>query len=75
MKRMRLSTLMLLIVIAALSIALVVRQWRDALDKARLQAKLAEVIARAAAEERKLMNAQKTNPGATKQAGGSGNTR
>jgi hypothetical protein len=39
MKRMRLSTLMLLIVIAALSIALVVREWRDARQRTLLEMK------------------------------------
>jgi hypothetical protein len=42
MKRFRLSTLMLLIVIAALSIALVVQQQRAARREAELEARLAD---------------------------------
>jgi hypothetical protein len=42
MKRFRLSTLMLLIVIAALSVALVVQQRRAARREAELQARLAQ---------------------------------
>jgi hypothetical protein len=64
MKRMRLSTLMLLIVIAALSTALVVREWRDARERARLEEKRARA--------HKLMNAQKANNGTIKQMGGAG---
>ena len=44
MKRMRLSTLMLLIVIAALSTALAVREWRDARQRARLAAQEAVLL-------------------------------
>jgi integrase/recombinase XerD len=46
MKRMRLSTLMLLIVIAALSIALVVREWRDARQRSLLEMQQALMNAR-----------------------------
>jgi hypothetical protein len=46
MKRMRLSTLMLLIVIAALSIALAVREWRDARQRTLLEMKQALMNAR-----------------------------
>ena len=42
MRRIRLSTLMLLIVIAALSVALVVQQRRAARREAELQARLAQ---------------------------------
>ena len=44
MKRFRLSTLMLLIVIAALSIALVVQQRRSARHKAAVLAKVMDTI-------------------------------
>ena len=46
MKRFRLSTLMLLIVIAALSIALVVRKRRSARREAKLRTELADLQAR-----------------------------
>jgi hypothetical protein len=71
MKRMRLSTLMVLIVIAALSTALVVREWRDTRQRARLAEKRARVLS----EALKLMNAQKANNGTIKQAGGAGDKR
>ena len=72
MKRMRLSTLMLLIVIAALCIALVVQEWRDARQRARLAAQEA-VLRRETAKL--LMNARKAINGTAKQAGGAGDKR
>ncbi len=72
MKRIRLSTLMLLVVIAALSAALVVRDWRDAGREARLRIEAAEVIARAIAEQQKITNAYKTNNATGGQPDGAG---
>ncbi|MHC5540741.1 hypothetical protein ACYOEI_21180 [Singulisphaera rosea] len=72
MMRMRLSTLMLLIVIAALSTTLIVKPWRAALVEARLRADMAKSIARQVAEERKIINAQKTNPRTTNRFVGAG---
>ena len=69
MKRMRLSKLMLLIVIAALSTALAVREWRDARQRARLAAQEA-VLLRETAQD--LMNAQKAINGTADQARGAG---
>ena len=69
MKRKRLSTLMLLIVIAALSTALAVREWRDARQRARLAAQEAVLLREGA---KLLMNAQKAINETSKQAGGAG---
>ena len=43
MRRFRLSTLLLLVVIAALSLALVVQEWRAARREAAFQARIAEL--------------------------------
>ncbi len=65
MKRRRLSTLMLLIVIAALITALVVREWRDTRQRARFAQEMVQV----------LMDAEKATNGTTKQADGAGDKR
>ena len=71
MKRVRLSTLMLLIVIAALGVALVVQQRRAARREADLQARLAQswpVYLTHQREEALLRRlAAKRSPGATQQ--------
>jgi hypothetical protein len=58
MKRFRLSTLMLLIVIAAMGIGLVVQQRRAAHREVELQARLAKVQAEQAVIERVLARQQ-----------------
>ena len=61
MKRFRLSTLMLLIVIAALSIALVVQERRAARREAKLQSELAKLQARLALSWPGVLSVQNQN--------------
>jgi hypothetical protein len=58
MKRFRLRTLMLLIVIAALGVAVVVQQWRAARREVELQAGLARLQADQAVIEQVLVRQQ-----------------
>jgi hypothetical protein len=78
MKRFRLSTLMLLIVITALGIGLVVQQRRAAHREAELQARLA-VIESVLARQQRLLRTQlqkgDATVGDTRKPGDAGNQR
>jgi hypothetical protein len=56
--RFRISTLMLVVIIAALAIALLVERWRRELAVARLQSQLAQARDRAAMEQLRARKAQ-----------------